>query len=144
VWIENPANERFEYWGDREKTRQAWSGSAFSVGDLGYLDDDGYLFLSGRLNDMIISGGVNVYPQEVEDVLAAHPSVAEVVVYGAPHPEWGEQVQAAVVPAYGQPIDPDALKRWARERLAGFKCPRRIDVVDELPRTPTGKVQRRG
>jgi long-chain acyl-CoA synthetase len=143
VWIENPANERFEYWGDREKTRQAWNGDAFSVGDLGYVDDDGYLFLTGRANDMIISGGVNVYPQEVEDVLASHPSVAEVVVYGAAHPEWGEQVQAAVVPAYGQPIDPDALKRWARERLAGFKCPRRIDVVDELPRTPTGKVQRR-
>jgi long-chain acyl-CoA synthetase len=144
IWIENPANERFAYWGDREKTNRAWRGDAFTVGDLGWVDDDGYLFLTGRMHDMIISGGVNVYPQEVEDVLASHPSVAEVVVFGAPHPEWGEQVQAAVVPAYGAPIDPEALKRWARERLAGFKCPRRIDVVDELPKTPTGKVQRRG
>jgi long-chain acyl-CoA synthetase len=143
VWIENPANERFEYWGDQDATRHAWSGNAFSVGDLGYLDEDGYLFLTGRIHDTIISGGVNVYPQEVEEVLSSHPSVAEVVVYGAPHPEWGEQVQAAVVPAYGAPLDPEALRAWARERLAGFKCPRRIEVVEELPRTPTGKVQRR-
>ena len=70
--------------------------------------------------------------------------VAEVVVYGAPHPEWGEQVQAAVVPAYGAPLDPGTLIDWARERLAGFKCPRLIEVVDELPRTPTGKVKRQG
>jgi long-chain acyl-CoA synthetase len=142
IWIDDPANEPFEYWGDPEKTRRARRGNAFTVGDLGSLDDDGYLFLSGRKHDTIISGGVNVYPQEVEDVLGSHPSVADVVVYGAPHPEWGEQVQAAVVPAYGAPLDPDALRAWARERLAGFKCPRLIEVVEELPRTPTGKVQR--
>jgi acyl-CoA synthetase (AMP-forming)/AMP-acid ligase II len=143
VWIADPEADRFSYWGDPVKTEQAWRDDAFTVGDLGWLDDDGYLFLSGRIDDTIISGGVNVHPQEIESVLAQHPAVAEVVVYGEPHPEWGRQVCAAVVPAYGAPIDPEALRRWARARLAGFKCPRRIVVVESLERTPTGKPLRR-
>lgn len=143
VWIINPEADRFKYWGDPKATRRAWRGNAFTVGDLGRLDDDGYLFLCGRAHDTIISGGVNVYPQEVEGVLAQHPAVAEVVVYGESHPEWGQQVCAAVVPAYGAPLDPEALRRWARARLAGFKCPRRIVVVERLERTPTGKPVRR-
>lgn len=142
VWIDDPMAERFEYWGDPAKTQRAWQGSAFSVGDLGHLDRDGYLYLDGRRDDVIISGGVNVYPQEVEDVLADHPAVAEALVYGAPHDEWGEQVSALVVPEFGAPLDPEKLRAWARERLAGYKCPRAITLVDELPRTSTGKLKR--
>jgi long-chain acyl-CoA synthetase len=141
VWIRGA--ERFEYWRDRRATKAAWRGDAFSVGDIGYLDRDGYLYLLGRTHEMIITGGVNVYPQEIENVLIRHPAVVEAAVYGEPHPEWGQEVRALVVPAPEQPLDPEILRRWARERLAGFKCPRRIDVVADLPRTPTGKVVRR-
>lgn len=142
VWVRDPGGERFEYWGDHRKTRAAWRDRAFSVGDLGHLDADGYLFLSGRKHDTIITGGVNVYPQEVEAVLLTHPAVAEAVVYGEPHEEWGQQVCALVVGSAGAPLDPELLRSWARERLAGFKSPRHIEVVDELPRTPTGKIKR--
>ena len=143
IWV-RPADdsERFSYWRDERKTRAAWRGDSFTVGDAGWLDEDGYLFLTGRKHDMIISGGINVYPQEVEETMNQHPAVAEALVYGAPHPEWGQQVSAMVVPAFGQPIDPESLKDWLRERLAAYKCPRSIEVVDELPRTPTGKLKR--
>jgi long-chain acyl-CoA synthetase len=141
IWI--AGEERFEYWGDPQATRAAWRGDAFTVGDVGYVDRDGYLYLMGRKHDTIVTGGINVYPQEIEAVLATHPAVADAVVYGEAHPEWGQEVRALVVPAAEQPLDPDILRRWARERLAGFKCPRRIDVVPELPRTPTGKLIRR-
>jgi long-chain acyl-CoA synthetase len=142
VWIRPAARERFSYWGDDEATRRAWQGDYFTVGDLGYLDDDGYLFLTGRKHDKIITGGVNVYPQEVERVLMQHPAVREVLVYGAPHEEWGQQVEAAVVRKGELPLEPELLREWARERLAGFKCPRRIVIVDELHRTATGKLKR--
>ena len=153
VWIADPGGEKFEYWRDAEATRRAWRAfplepgssdtvAAFTVGDLGYLDSDGYLYLVGRLHDTIITGGVNVYPQEVEKVLSSHPAVAEVAVYGAPHDEWGEEVRAMVVGVPGFPLDPELLREWARERLAGYKCPRRIDVVAQVPRTATGKVKR--
>ena len=144
VWVRDPHAERFSYWGDEEKTRAAWEGDAFTVGDLGRLDDDGYLFLEGRRYDTIISGGVNVYPQEVEAVLAEHPSVLECAVYGREHTEWGQEVCALVVVRPGEPFDAAVLRTWARERLAGFKVPRRYEVVDELPRTATGKVLRQG
>lgn len=142
VWIDVGEGERFEYWRDRRKTAAAWDGSAFTVGDLGWLDEQGYLFLSGRKHDMIITGGINVYPQEVEAELSQHPAVAEVIVYGEPHDEWGQELRARVVPAFGQPLDPDSLRAWLRERLAGYKCPRVIELVDELPRTATGKLMR--
>ena len=143
VWVRDPSGERWEYWGDATKTKAAWSGDAFCVGDLGSVDTDGYLYLAGRGDDTIITGGVNVYPLEVEAVLSSHPSVAEALVYGTPSDEWGQEVRALVVPAPNQPLDADLLREWARDRLAGFKCPRVIEVVDDLPRTPTGKVQRR-
>jgi long-chain acyl-CoA synthetase len=142
VWVKNPAVERFEYWRNRKKTSEAWRGDEFTVGDLGYLDDDGYLFLTGRKHDVIVSGGVNVYPREVEAVLAEHPAVTDVLVYGAPHDEWGEEVRAQVVKSPELPLDPDLLREWARKRLAGFKCPRRIEIVPELVRTATGKLER--
>jgi long-chain acyl-CoA synthetase len=142
VWIEDPTGARFEYWGDPEKTAAAWDGSAFTVGDLGYLDDDGYLFLTGRKHDTIITGGINVYPLEVEAVLESHPAVKEAMVYAVPHPEWGQEVVAQVVGVPGFPLDAELLRKWARERLAGFKCPRQIEIVESLPRTVTGKLQR--
>jgi long-chain acyl-CoA synthetase len=142
VWVSDPDAERFEYWGDPKKTAAAWRGDAFTVGDLGFLDADGYLFLTGRKNDTIITGGINVYPQEVEAVLESHPAVREAMVYGTLHPEWGQEVVAQVVGAPGQPLDPDLLRTWARGQLAGFKCPRRIEIVTALPRTATGKLQR--
>lgn len=144
VWVVAPGGERFEYWGDADKTGAAWRGGAFTVGDHGYLDDDGYLFLTGRKHDMIITGGINVYPQEVEQVLCGHPAVAEALVFGVAHEEWGEEVHASVVPVSSMPLEPDLLRRWARERLAGFKCPRVISVVESLPHTPTGKLKRPG
>ena len=144
VWVRDPAAERFSYWGDGAKTSAAWRDGAFTVGDLGYLDDDGYLFLTGREHDTIITGGVNVYPQEVEAALLEHPSVAEVVVFGVVHDEWGQEVRARVVAAPNMPLDGDQLRSWARDRLAAFKCPRHIEVVAELERTPTGKVKRPG
>ncbi|HEX2051823.1 MAG TPA: AMP-binding protein [Actinomycetota bacterium] len=142
VWVDDAGAERFSYWNDADETRAAWRGDAWTAGDVGYVDDDGYLYLTGRKNDTIITGGVNVYPREVEAVLEAHPGVAEAVVYGAPHDEWGHEVRALVVASPGAGLDGDDVRSWARTRLAGFKCPRRVDVVDELPRTPTGKVRR--
>ncbi|HJR45834.1 MAG TPA: AMP-binding protein [Actinomycetota bacterium] len=140
VWIKDPRIEKFQYWRDRAKTRRTWKAGAFTVGDLGYLDENGYLFLAGRAHDTIITGGVNVYPQEVEGVLAQHPAVAEVVVYGMPNEEWGQEVHAAVVPAGD--LDTDELLEWTRSRLAGFKRPRHVEIVAELARTPTGKLKR--
>lgn len=141
VWVRDPGADRFQYWGDPAKTAEAWMDDAFSVGDLGHVDDEGYLFLAGRAGDTIISGGVNVYPKEIELVLMEHPAVREVVVYGVESPEWGQEVRARVVAS--EEVDPDRLRFWARQRLAGYKTPRSIELVDELPRTPTGKLKRR-
>jgi long-chain acyl-CoA synthetase len=136
----------FEYHGDREKTQAARVGDLFTLGDIGFLDDDGYLFLCDRKSDMIITGGVNVYPAEIEGELASHPAVADVAVFGIPHAEWGEEIKAVVQPAAG--VEPgDALASelldFARRRLAGFKVPRSIDFTDELPRDPNGKLYKR-
>lgn len=142
VWIDDPNAEPFVYWGDEDKTEEAWSGSAFSVGDLGYADDDGYLFLVGRRNDVIISGGVNVYPQEVEAVLVEHPSIAEAVVFGIPDEEWGQRVGARLVLDAETTFDEAGFDAWMKERLAGYKRPRSLEIVEELERTATGKVRR--
>jgi len=128
----------FEYKDDPEMTAEVHRGKAFTIGDVGYLDEDGFLFLCDRAKDMIISGGVNVYPAEVEDVLAGFPGVRDVAVFGVEDERWGQRVCAALV---GDP-DLDALDAWARERLAPAKRPKQVYVVDELPRTATGKVRR--
>ena len=112
------------------------------TGDGGYADADGYLYLTDRLSDMIVTGGENVYPLEVENVLAEHPDVAEVAVVGAPDERWGETVVAVVVPASAA-VDAAALIGYARERLAHYKAPTRVDVVESLPKNPAGKVLRR-
>jgi acyl-CoA synthetase (AMP-forming)/AMP-acid ligase II len=113
------------------------------TGDLGRLDDDGYLYIAGRKGDMIIRGGENVYPLEVEHVLAEHPGVADAAVVGVPEPRLGETVMAYIVPADGAaPPDPDTLRAFARQRLAGFKVPALWEFIDSLPRNPSGKVLR--
>ncbi len=136
----------FEYHGDAKKTRENRVGDLFTLGDVGYLDEDGYLFLRDRKNDMIISGGVNIYPAEVENVLSVHPKVADVAVFGVPHDDWGEEVKAVVQPAEGvRPGDELAaeLLDHARDRLAKFKLPRSVDFLPELPRDPNGKLYKR-
>ncbi len=138
IWCGVPDHARFTYWGDPEKTAAAWRGNAFTVGDLGRLDEDGYLYLDGRREDLIISGGVNVYPVEVEHVLHAHPGVREVAVFGVPDDAWGQRVCAAVV---GE-VDPIELRALATERLAPPKRPKDYFSVEALPHTATGKVQR--
>ncbi len=143
------AASAFEYHGDPEKTKgsldpkgRGWS----TLGDVGYLDDDGFLYLTDRKAYMIISGGVNIYPQEAENVLAMHPKVADVAVFGVPHDEMGEAVHAVVQPADGVEGTPELAAEiiaYCRDRLAHFKCPRSVDFRDELPRHPTGKLYKR-
>jgi long-chain acyl-CoA synthetase len=136
----------FEYHGDREKTRSARVGDLFTLGDVGHLDSDGYLFLHDRKADMIITGGVNVYPQEIEAVLGEHPAVADVAVVGIPDAEWGESIVAVVEPSPGHVADPalvDELLARCRDRLAGYKCPKRIEFRASLPRTDAGKLYKR-
>jgi acyl-CoA synthetase (AMP-forming)/AMP-acid ligase II len=115
----------------------------FRTGDAGYMDDAGFVFLTDRIKDMIVSGGENVYPAEVENVVAAHPDVADVAVIGVPDPKWGETVKAIVVPAPGTTPDPAAIIAFCRERLAHFKCPTSVDLIDALPRNPSGKILKR-
>ena len=111
----------------------------FRTGDIGRLDRDGYLFVEDRIKDMIISGGENVYSIEVERILAEHPAVVEVAVFGVPDEKWGEAVKAVV--ALGDDgVEPAELIAWTREHLAAYKCPKTVDVVDALPRNPTGKI----
>jgi long-chain acyl-CoA synthetase len=136
----------FEYGGDPEKTRANRIDGFFTVGDVGYLDEEGWLFLRDRKIDMIISGGVNVYPAEVEAALLSHPAVGDVAVFGIPDDDWGEQVKAVVEPAAGATPGPELareLVEYCRTRLAGFKCPRSVDFVEALPRDLNGKLYKR-
>ncbi|MBB4745208.1 long-chain acyl-CoA synthetase [Actinoplanes octamycinicus] len=136
----------FEYLGDAEKTRRSRNGKMFTVGDIGYLDDDGYLYLCDRKSDVIITGGVNVYPAEIENELATHPAVADVAVFGVPHDEWGEEIKAVVQPVPEVTAGPELtgdLLAFLADRLARFKLPRTVDYVDELPRDPNGKLYKR-
>ncbi len=144
IWFES--GQTFSYHGDAEKTSAAHNDRGWStLGDMGYLDADGYLYLTDRVTNMIISGGVNIYPREIEDVLILHPAVADVAVVGIPDPDMGEAVRAVVQLADGAPaagLETD-LVAFARERLSSFKCPRSVVVVDELPRLATGKLAKR-
>ncbi len=143
IWCAVPDHARFTYWNAPEKTAAAWrdtaQGPAFTVGDLGRMDEDGYLYLDGRREDLIVSGGVNVYPVEVEHAIGAHPAVTDVAVFGVDDEQWGQRVCAAVVGAASR----DELVQLARERLAPPKRPKDFFTVNVLPRTPTGKVKRR-
>lgn len=138
---------QYEYYKDPAKTVAAsLPGGRTTLGDIGYLDEDGFLFLTDRKAHMIISGGVNIYPQEVEDTLINHPAVVDVAVFGVPDPEMGEQVKAVVQLADGAVGDDRLaaeLMTYARDRIAHYKCPRSVDFAAELPRLPTGKLYKR-
>lgn len=148
VYFEQTASKPFEYFGDPEKTaasRHPRHENWTAIGDLGHLDEDGFLFLAERQSFVIISGGVNIYPQEVEDAITMHPAVLDVAVIGVPHPEMGEEVKAVVQLAPGVSADDqtrESLMEHLRDRLAKYKLPRSLDFVDELPRTPTGKLRK--
>ena len=133
------------YWNNPEKTAEAFRGDWCSVGDMARRDEDGYIWLVDRKSNMIISGGENVYPSEVESVIGAHPKVRDVAVIGVPHEKWGEAVHAVVVLHDGCAADPQDIRSWCRERLAGFKCPTRVVFIADadMPRTATGKIQHR-
>jgi acyl-CoA synthetase (AMP-forming)/AMP-acid ligase II len=145
VWFESP--HRFEYHGDPEKTASSYDHRGWStLGEIGWVDPEGYLFLTDRASNMIISGGVNIYPREVEDVLIAHPAVSDVAVIGIPDADMGEAVRA-VVQVSEPPVDPAGLEAdliaFCRDRIAHFKCPRSVVFIDQLPRLQTGKIARR-
>jgi long-chain acyl-CoA synthetase len=147
IYVRNLMGGDFEYHGAPEKTAAAHlEPGVMTVGDVGYLDEDGFLFLCDRKIDMIISGGVNIYPAEIEAVLVTHPAVADAAVIGVPNEEFGEEVKAVVELAPGHEAS-DALAAelatFARERLAGYKVPRSVEFEDHLPRTPTGKLLKR-
>ena len=114
-----------------------------TAGDLGHRDDDGYLYIEGRTKDMILSGGINIYPREIEEVIQAYPGVRDAVAVGAPDVHWGERVVAFVVAEGPAEVDVDKLERHCRERLAGFKVPKEFRFAEEVPRNPTGKLLRR-
>jgi long-chain acyl-CoA synthetase len=137
----------FEYYKDPEKTEQSRRGEYRTVGDVGYLDEDQYLYLSDRKADMIISGGVNIYPAELESVLITHPRVADVAVFGIPDAEWGEAVKAVVELLPPKAADEEHTRQelmdFLQGRVARYKMPKSIDFVDALPRDPNGKLYKR-
>jgi long-chain acyl-CoA synthetase len=147
VYSTTMGREPFEYYKDPEKTAKSRRGEYRTVGDVGYLDEDGYLFLSDRKSDMIISGGVNIYPAEIESVLITHPKVADVAVFGVPNPEWGEEVKAVVELLPGSTGDPESIRgdilAFLDGRIARYKLPKTIDFMDALPRDPNGKLYKR-
>jgi long-chain acyl-CoA synthetase len=146
IYLRAPREGRFDYYKDPDKTAGSYKGDYYTLGDVGYLDEDGFLFLTDRSADLIISGGVNIYPAEVEAELLAHPAVGDAAVIGVPDPDWGESVLAVVEVNEGRKGD-DALAaeliEHCRSRLAHYKCPRRVDFVDTLPRADSGKLYKR-
>jgi len=146
VYIKSPPGAAFDYFNDPDKTDRSYRGDYFTLGDVGYLDQDGFLFLTDRSADLIISGGVNIYPAEVDAVLLDHPAVGDAATIGVPDAEWGESVTSVVELQPGvEPSDAlaDELIEFCRSRLAHFKCPRTVDFVDLLPRQDNGKIYKR-
>jgi long-chain acyl-CoA synthetase len=144
IWCDMPPFARFSYWGNPEATAVAWNGEACTVGDLGRLDTDNFLYLTGRRHDLIISGGVNVYPAEVENALAAVEGIAEVAVFGLPDEQWGQRVCVAYVADGRRAMSAEeALRAAASARLAPYKRPKSYFATRDLPHTATGKLIRR-
>ena len=148
VYLKAPDEGKFEYFKDSEKTQRAYhfDNQFFTLGDMGYLDEDGYLFLADRSADLIISGGVNIYPAEVDAVLLTHPKIADAATVGVPNSEWGEEVCSVIQlknPSEASPALAAEIIEFCQQSLAKFKCPRKVDFVTELPRYDTGKIIRR-
>ncbi len=141
VWV-NPAASSFEYHNDKAKTAASHRDGFFTVGDAGYLDADGYLYLADRKSDMVITGGVNVYPREIEECLLLHDEIVDCAVLGLPDDEWGEVLYALVQRVSGSMLDEDGVVAYVREHMADYKRPRIVEFVDELPRDPNGKVRK--
>lgn len=138
------SNNMLGYWNLPEATAKTMTaGGWIATGDAGYFDEDGYVYMHDRIKDMIITGGENVYPAQVESAIYGHPDVLEVAVIGVPDETWGEAVKAVCVPKAGHMIDPQSVIEWTRQRLAAFKVPKSVDVIDALPRNPSGKILRR-
>ena len=135
--------QSFEYHGDKEKTDANRRDGFFTVGDVGYLDEDGFLFLRDRKIDMIISGGANIYPAEIESVLLTHPKVGDAAVFGIPDDEYGERIAAVVEPRTGASLTADDVLAHLRPRLANYKLPARIEFRSDLPREDSGKIFKR-
>jgi long-chain acyl-CoA synthetase len=131
------------YWKLPDATEVALRGGWMHTGDVGYVDDEGYVFIKDRVKDMVVSGAENVYPREVENVLFEHPDVADAAVIGVPSEQWGETVKAIVVRKPGSTVSDAELIDFCRGRIAGYKRPRSVDFVEELPRNPSGKVLKR-
>jgi long-chain acyl-CoA synthetase len=146
IWMKM-GDLRFEYNKDPDKTKKTWSEDGFfTVGDIGYLDEDGFLFLNDRKADMIIAGGVNIYPAEVENALMLHPKVADAAVFGIPHEDLGEEVKGVIEPVDGVEPSPDLEREildYLSEHVAKYKMPRSIDFIEEMPRDPNGKLYKR-
>ena len=129
------------YWSNPEATKAAIDGEGwFHTGDIGYLDEDGFLYIADRLKDMVITGGENVYPAEVESALYDHPAIAEIAVIGLPDEQWGEAVVAVAALKRDAMLDLEELRAFGTDRLARYKLPRRLEIVPALPRNPAGKV----
>jgi long-chain acyl-CoA synthetase len=146
VFLRSQAATKFDHYGDAAKTSGVYRGDYFTLGDMGYMDGEGSLFLTDRSTNLIISGGVNIYPAEMDAILLQHRAVGDVATIGVPNEEWGEEVKAVVQPSDGiEPSDELAaeLLAFCRERLAHFKCPRSVDFTAQLPREDTGKIYKR-
>ena len=131
------------YWQRPEATEEAMRGGWFHSGDMGRVDEDGYFFIVDRKKDLIIRGGYNVYPREVEEVLYEHPKIREAAVLGVPHDQWGEEIGAAVVLHDGDELSPQEVSEYVKERIAAYKYPRLVWFMDDLPKGPTGKILKR-
>jgi acyl-CoA synthetase (AMP-forming)/AMP-acid ligase II len=142
ICIHSPAAMR-GYWNNPEATEATLKDGWVHTGDAGHIDEDGYLYVSDRIKDMICSAGEKIWPAEVEAVLSQHPKVREIAIIGVPHPEWGEAIRAVVVPRPPERLDLRDLRGFARGRLAEFKLPSSLEFAEVLPRTPAGKVQKR-
>ena len=141
IWIKSPTIMK-GYWKLPEATAEVLADGWYRSGDGGRLDEEGFLYMGDRIRDMIVSGGENIYPSEVENALIEHPGVADVAVIAVPHEKWGEAAKGVVVLAEGMAVSPEELISFLRDRLAGYKIPRIYEFIPELPRTASGKVKK--